>query len=66
MSHNYLDYIRELNRVKASKCYICQKESEYMDCIEARVVYVCLEHKIHEDALIADIPRPNYFKNRSK
>jgi len=50
MSHKYLDYYRELNKVKASKCYRCNKPTEYIDCIEARVVYTCESHKLHIDA----------------
>jgi hypothetical protein len=50
MSNNYLDYYRELNKIRASKCYLCQRKSKYLDCIGARLVYVCSLHKLHNDA----------------
>lgn len=44
MSHRYLDYIREQNKILASKCYYCQKKTAGINAIGAKIVFVCTKH----------------------
>jgi len=44
MSHKYLEYIREINKIKASKCNICGKRSIGINADGYKVIFVCKEH----------------------
>lgn len=44
MSKQYLQYIRDLNKIKASQCYICKKQSTGINAILHRIVFVCDKH----------------------
>ena len=48
MSHKYLDYIREQNKIKASKCHVCQKQSTTINAYGYKIKFVCNEHKIED------------------
>lgn len=48
MSDKYLDHIREINKIKSSKCHICQKQSTGINAYGYTIKYVCDEHKIED------------------
>jgi len=49
MSHKYLDYIRELNKAKASKCHICKKQSTGINAYGYEIKFVCQDHYIPDN-----------------
>lgn len=51
MSHKYLDYIREHNKNKASKCYICQNKSIDIIAKAHAIYFVCKTHFILDQEL---------------
>lgn len=60
MSKRYLDYIREQNKAIASKCFYCKKKSTTIDCIEYRIIFVCIDHaKSAAEERIVDLSNPH-------
>jgi hypothetical protein len=59
LSHTYLDHIRELNKIKASKCHICKKQSTGINAYGYRIEFVCKDHFRAGDEVILDISNPN-------
>ena len=47
--NNFLEFIRKQNKLIASVCHICKKQSTGINCIKHRVIYVCDEHKEPEN-----------------
>lgn len=45
MSHQYLEYIRTLNKAKASKCHVCGKQSTEINAYGHQIKFVCKEHE---------------------
>jgi hypothetical protein len=45
MSHQYLEYIRTLNKAKASKCHVCGKQSTGINAYDHQIKFVCKEHE---------------------
>ena len=48
MSHKYQEYIREINKAKSSKCYICKSKSTDIIAKGHAVYFVCKTHYILE------------------
>ena len=44
MSYKYLDYIRQLNKAKASVCHICKKQSTGINAYGYEIKFVCKDH----------------------
>jgi hypothetical protein len=44
MSHQYLEYIRTLNKAKASKCHVCGKQSTEINAYGHEIKFVCDKH----------------------
>jgi hypothetical protein len=59
MSHQYLDHIRQLNKIRASKCHICKKQSTEINAYGYRIEFVCKDHFRAGDEVILDISNPN-------
>ena len=59
MSHKYLDYIRELNKAKASKCHICKKQSTKINAYGYQIKFVCDDHFEAGIDVILDTSIPN-------
>ena len=45
MSYKYLDVIRERNKLIASKCHICGKQSTGINAYAHVIKYVCKDHE---------------------
>lgn len=58
MSHKYLDYIREQNKLLASKCHICKKQSTGINAYKYEIKFVCNEHLRREAEVILDTSIP--------
>jgi hypothetical protein len=54
MSKQYLAYIREINKAKASKCHICKKQSTGINAYKHEIKFVCNEHLRREADVILD------------
>ena len=52
MSKQYLAYIREINKAKASKCHICKKQSTGINAYKHEIKFVCNEHLRREADVI--------------
>lgn len=59
MSKQYLDYIRDINKAKASKCYICKKQSTGINAYKHEIKFVCDDHLRREAEVILDTSIPN-------
>ena len=59
MSHQYLDHIRQLNKIRTSKCHICKKQSTEINAYGYRIEFVCKDHFRAGDEVILDISNPN-------
>lgn len=44
MTQRYLDAIRELNKLKTSKCHICKKQSTGINAYGYEIKFVCSDH----------------------
>lgn len=49
MSHKYLDYIREQNKILASKCHYCRKPTIGINAVAERIIFVCTNHYIPDN-----------------
>ena len=49
MSKQYLDYIREINKAKASICHYCKKQSTGINAVAERIIFVCNTHYIPDN-----------------
>ena len=49
MSKQYLDYIREINKAKASICHYCKKQSTGINAVAERIIFVCNNHYIPDN-----------------
>lgn len=58
MSHRYLDAIREINKLKASKCHICKKQSTGINAYGYEIKFVCDDHLRREADVILDTSIP--------
>lgn len=58
MSHRYLDAIREINKLKASKCHICKKQSTGINSYGYEIKFVCDDHLRREADVILDTSIP--------
>ena len=58
MSKQYLAYIREINKAKASKCHICKKQSTGINAYKHEIKFVCNEHLRREADVILDTSIP--------
>ena len=59
MSYKYLDYIRQLNKAKASVCHICKKQSTGINAYGYRIEFVCKDHFEAGTDVILDTSNPN-------
>lgn len=59
MSHKYLDYIRELNKKKASICAYCKNKSVDIIAEKHQIKYVCSNHYIPPTDCILDTSNPH-------
>ena len=59
ISHKYLDYIREANKAKASKCHICKKQSTKINAYGYQIKFVCDDHFEAGCDVILDTSNPN-------
>lgn len=59
ISHKYLDYIRDINKAKASKCHICKSQSTGINAYKHEIKFVCDEHLRREAEVILDTSIPN-------
>jgi len=44
MSHKYLEIIRQRNKLIASQCHICKKQSTGINAYGYRIQFVCDDH----------------------
>lgn len=51
MSHKYLDIVRERNKAKASKCYICLNKTTDIIAKGPYIHFVCKTHFILDQEL---------------
>ena len=58
MSKQYLDYIRHINKAKASKCHICKSQSTGINAYKHEIKFVCNEHLRLEAEVILDTSMP--------
>jgi hypothetical protein len=58
MSKQYLDYIRYINKAKASKCHICKKQSTGINAYRHEIKFVCDDHLRREAEVILDTSIP--------
>lgn len=58
MSHQYLDIVRARNKLIASKCHICKKQSTGINAYGYEIKFVCDEHLRREEDLILDTSMP--------
>jgi len=58
MSKQYLDYIRYINKAKASKCHICKKQSTGINAYKHEIKFVCDDHLRREAEVILDTSIP--------
>lgn len=61
MSHNYLEYIREHNKAKASKCAYCKNKSVDIIAEKHQIKYVCQDHYIPPVDCILDTSMPGVW-----
>ena len=59
MSKQYLDYIRDINKAKTSKCHICKKQSTGINAYKHEIKFVCDDHLRREPRVILDTSMPN-------
>lgn len=58
MSKQYLSYIRDINKAKASKCHICKSQSTEINAYAHEIKFVCNNHYIEKDDVILDTSQP--------
>jgi hypothetical protein len=59
LSYKYLDFIREQNKARASKCHICKKQSTGINAYKHEIKFVCEDHLRREPRVILDTSMPN-------
>jgi len=62
MSYKYLDYIRQLNKAKASVCHICKKQSTGINAYGYEIKFVCQDHYIPDNPNVVHRVYPEGLK----
>ena len=62
MSKQYLDYIREINKAKASICHYCKKQSTGINAVAERIIFVCNNHYIPDNPHVIHKVYPGGYK----
>ena len=62
MSKQYLDYIREINKAKASICHYCKKQSTGINAVAERIIFVCNTHYIPDNPNVIHKVYPDGYK----
>ena len=58
MSHKYLEYLRDINKAKASICAYCGAKSIGIIAVGHNIKFVCSDHYIPPTDCILDISDP--------